>query len=91
MLFIRGCVQLTRLFSYSSDHTVAGGGAPGNCDFSVAGEECPKTCSDTKPNIDPTDDPEYRDFKDLYSCIEDKCVVQLGACERNPDCDRCCK
>ena len=70
---------------------VAGGAAPGDCDFSVAGEVCSKTCENAKPNIDPSKDPEYKDFKDLYSCIEKKCVIQLGACDRNEECQRCCK
>jgi len=69
--------------------SIAGGGAPGDCDFSVAGEVCSKTCEGTKPNVDPTKDPEYKDFKDLYSCIEKKCVVQLGACEKNEECEKC--
>jgi len=62
-----------------------------DCDFSVGGEVCPKTCDSNKPNIDPTKDPEYKDFKELYGCIEKKCVVQMGACEKNEDCERCCK
>jgi len=69
--------------------SIAGGGAPGDCDFSVAGEVCPKTCDDTKPNIDPIEDPEYKDFKELYSCIEKKCIVQLGACNRSEECQKC--
>merc|ERR1712166_1660923 len=47
--------------------SIAGGGAPGDCDFSVAGEVCSKTCDGTKPDTDPTKDPEYNSFKDLYS------------------------
>lgn len=69
--------------------SIAGGAAPGDCDFSVAGEVCSKTCENAKPNIDPSKDPEYKDFKDLYSCIEKKCVIQLGACDRNEECQRC--
>jgi len=69
--------------------SIAGGGAPGDCDFSVGGEVCPFTCDSLKPNVDPTDDPEYKDFKELYSCIEKKCVVQLGACDRNEECQKC--
>ncbi len=70
---------------------VAGGGSPGDCDFSAGGDVCSKTCDDRKPNIDPSRDPDYREFKDLYSCIESKCVVQLGACEEDEDCNKCCK
>jgi hypothetical protein len=68
---------------------VAGGGAPADCDFSVAGDVCPKTCDGTKPKVDPSDDPDYNSFKDLYNCIEDKCVIQLGACNRDPSCKDC--
>jgi hypothetical protein len=69
--------------------TVAGGGAPGDCDFSVAGEVCPKTCDGTKPAVDPSEDPDYKSFKDLYNCIEDKCVIQLAACRADPSCKDC--
>jgi len=69
--------------------SIAGGGAPGNCEFSVAGEVCSKTCDDTKPNVDPSKDKDYKEFKDLSSCIEKKCVVQLGACDKISDCQKC--
>jgi hypothetical protein len=76
---------------YFPSFKVAGGGAPGDCDFSVAGEVCAKTCDGTKPNTDPSKDPDYKSFKDLYSCIEDKCVIQLGACNDDDVCKKCCK
>lgn len=69
--------------------SIAGGGAPGDCDFSVAGEVCPKTCDGKKPDADPTKDPDYKTFKELYSCIEEKCVIQLGACNADPSCKEC--
>jgi len=69
--------------------SIAGGGAPGNCDFSLAGEVCPNTCEDTKPNVAPDDDPDYINLKELYDCIEKKCVVQLGACQDDAECDKC--
>eukprot|EP00531_Pseudo-nitzschia_arenysensis_P006046 CAMPEP_0116126648 /NCGR_PEP_ID=MMETSP0329-20121206/6440_1 /TAXON_ID=697910 /ORGANISM="Pseudo-nitzschia arenysensis, Strain B593" /LENGTH=867 /DNA_ID=CAMNT_0003620737 /DNA_START=148 /DNA_END=2751 /DNA_ORIENTATION=+ len=69
--------------------SIAGGGSPGDCDFSVAGDVCDKTCDSKKPNVDPSRDPEYKEFKDLYSCIESKCVVQLGACEEDTECNKC--
>lgn len=69
--------------------SIAGGGAPGDCDFSVADEVCSKTCDDTMPKIDPTEDDDYKEFKDLFDCIEKKCVVQLGACEINESCQKC--
>lgn len=70
---------------------VAGGGAPGDCDFGVGGDVCLHSCTDTKPNIDPSRDPDYKEFKDLYQCIESKCVIQLGACQANEECNKCCK
>jgi len=69
--------------------SIAGGGAPGDCDFSVGGEVCSKTCDSAKPNVDPSADPEYKDFKQLYSCIEDKCIIQMGACDKNEECQKC--
>jgi hypothetical protein len=67
---------------------VAGGGAPQNCDFSVGGAVCTTTCNG-KTDQDPTKDPDYKTFKDLYTCISDKCVIQLGACEADPVCEQC--
>jgi len=75
--------------SSSASAAVAGGGAPGDCDFSVAEEKCPKTCDGKKPEADPTKDPDYKSFKELYSCIEDKCVIQLGACNADEFCRKC--
>jgi len=68
---------------------VAGGGSPSDCDFAVAGEVCAKTCDGSKPDVDPNEDPDYKSFKDLYNCIEDKCVIQLGACQDDPTCKDC--
>ncbi|KAG7364629.1 hypothetical protein IV203_037831 [Nitzschia inconspicua] len=68
---------------------IAGGGSPSDCDFSVAGDVCTKTCDGSKPNVDPESDPDYQSFKDLYTCIEEKCVIQLGACKDDPSCKDC--
>jgi len=67
---------------------LAGSGAPDTCDFPVAGAECEKTCNG-RPEADPTDDPDYKSFKELYNCISDKCVIQLGACENDDSCEQC--
>lgn len=67
---------------------VVGSGAPSNCDFNVAGGDCEKTCQG-KPTEDPTDDPDYKSFKELFNCISDKCVIQLGACKADPVCEQC--
>lgn len=51
--------------------SLAGGGSPMSCDFPVAGTACESTCSG-KPNIDPNSDPDYKEFKEMYTCIEEK-------------------
>lgn len=66
----------------------AGAGAPSDCVFPVAGADCENTC-DGKPKDDPTQDKSYKDFKQLYNCISEKCVIQMGACEIDPKCDAC--
>ena len=58
------------------------------CVFNVAGATCEKTCTG-RPNVDPTKDPAYKTFKDLYNCIEKKCVIQLGSCQKDPVCAKC--
>ena len=67
---------------------IVGSGAPSDCDFPMAGADCQKTC-EGKPTKDPTDDPEYNSFKELLTCISDKCVIQLGACKEDPVCEKC--
>jgi len=67
---------------------IVGSGAPSDCEFPVAGGDCEKTCAG-KPENDPTDDPDYKSFKDLYSCVEDKCLIQLGTCQDDPICEQC--
>lgn len=67
---------------------LAGGGSPMSCDFSVGGSACDNTCTG-KPNIAPNNDPGYKEFKDLYTCIENKCPIQVGACTRDLTCSHC--
>lgn len=68
--------------------SLAAGGAPMSCDFPIAGKACVKTC-DGKPNLEPNNDPDYADFKTLYTCIEQKCTIQVGACEDDDTCEMC--
>jgi hypothetical protein len=68
--------------------SVASGGAPMDCEFGVAGGKCENTCTG-KANKDPTDDPDYKDFKDMYNCIEEKCMIQTAACQDDPKCVEC--
>eukprot|EP00980_Cylindrotheca_fusiformis_P002818 scaffold672_cov126-Cylindrotheca_fusiformis.AAC.19 len=70
--------------------TVAGSGAPNVCEFSVVGDACEKTCTG-RPDIDPTDNPDYKNFKEMYECIEDKCLIQLDKCQADPLCEECFK
>lgn len=70
---------------------IAGGGAPMSCDFGILGFDpttCPTTCSG-RPNVNPTDDPEYKEFKDLTNCIHDSCPIQVGICENDAVCTQC--
>lgn len=69
---------------------LAGSGAPDDCDFPVAGDECEKTC-DGRPDFDPSDDPDYVTYKELVNCMQDQCLIQLGACEADPFCVECFK
>jgi hypothetical protein len=68
---------------------VAGGGSPSDCDFSVAGVVCPKTCDGSKPELDPNADPDYRSYEEMKVCIEKQCLIQLGACQNDPSCNDC--
>eukprot|EP00978_Attheya_sp_CCMP212_P001626 scaffold3326_cov52-Attheya_sp.AAC.2 len=45
--------------------SIAEGGSPTDCTFSVGGEVCPRTC-DGKPDTDISKDPNYKTFKDLF-------------------------
>jgi hypothetical protein len=67
---------------------LADGGAPMDCSFSVAGDSCARTCSG-KPNVDPTKDPDYKTYKDLFTCIQDKCLIQVGTCMAEKSCAPC--
>mmetsp|Transcript_16969 Transcript_16969/g.28184 ORF Transcript_16969/g.28184 Transcript_16969/m.28184 type:complete len:884 (-) Transcript_16969:93-2744(-) len=67
---------------------LADGGAPMDCTFSVAGTLCPRTCTG-KPNVDPTKDPDYKTYKELYTCIQEKCLIQVGTCLGDESCAPC--
>lgn len=67
---------------------IVGSGAPSDCDFPVAGGDCEKTC-EGKPTTNPTDDPDYKSFKELSNCIAEKCIIQLGACRADSVCEQC--
>ena len=67
---------------------IADGGSPMDCTFSVAGAPCPRTCTG-KPNVDPNLDPDYKTYKALFNCIEEKCMIQVGACMADVSCAPC--
>jgi len=67
---------------------IAGSGAPNNCQFNVAGGDCENSCFG-RPDNDPTQDPDYMEFKALETCLEDKCVIQLGGCKEDLACESC--
>lgn len=68
---------------------LTGGGIGMDCDFSLTGRECGEKKCSGKPNILPSDDPEYKDFKNMFECIEEKCPVQVGACHDDAMCSQC--
>jgi hypothetical protein len=59
---------------------LAAGGSPMNCTFPLEGNFCPNTC------VGMPSDP---GGKALNDCIKDKCVLQLAACEGDPNCSPC--
>ena len=67
---------------------IADGGAPSHCTFSVGGDPCARTCSG-KPNVEPSDDPDYKSYKDMFECIQQKCLIQVGTCQNDPACLPC--
>lgn len=67
---------------------IADGGAPQECDFPVNGADCEKSC-DGRPDKAVQNDPEYKGYMDLLSCLKDKCVIQVGACEMEKSCKPC--
>lgn len=68
---------------------VADGGSPMDCEFSVGGEVCMRTC-DGKPDTKQIDnDPDYKSYKEMFSCISDKCIIQMGACKSDESCAHC--
>mmetsp|Transcript_4824 Transcript_4824/g.8362 ORF Transcript_4824/g.8362 Transcript_4824/m.8362 type:complete len:897 (-) Transcript_4824:231-2921(-) len=67
---------------------IADGGAPQTCDFPVNGDECEKSC-DGRPDKAVQNDPDYQGYLDLLSCLKDKCVIQVGACEAEESCKPC--
>lgn len=68
--------------------SIGSGGSPMSCNFPVAGNSCANTCTGRADN-DPTTDPDYKEFKTMTQCINDKCPVQIGQCEADDVCVDC--
>lgn len=67
---------------------LADGGTPMSCSFPVAGQDCERTCRG-KYNVDPKDDEHYTTYKDLYSCMQWKCLIQVATCNLDINCPAC--
>ena len=61
---------------------IAEGGAPLRCEFPMFGELCRKSCNGHAPK-EYSDDPDYRDFKNMYKCITEKCFIQIDTCRND--------
>jgi hypothetical protein len=68
---------------------VAGGGSPMDCNFGVGGADNCGTACTGKPNVDPSKDPDYKQFKDMFNCISSKCLIQANACNQDSVCKKC--
>jgi hypothetical protein len=67
---------------------VADGGAPTDCTFSVGGSKCERTCRGGQ-STHPEKDSDYRSYKEMYECMESKCIIQVKACEKDELCMKC--
>ena len=69
--------------------SIAAGGGAMDCNFPIVGStSCTNTCTG-KSNIDPTSDPDYKDFKNMNKCIDEKCIIQMSECQKDPTCQGC--
>jgi hypothetical protein len=83
--------EVKSAYNNAAAPAIAGGAAPMSCDFGILGFDsttCPATCSG-RPNVNPADDAEYKEFKDLTICIHDSCPIQVGICENDSICTSC--
>lgn len=69
---------------------LAAGGSPSDCTVALAGtvDDCPNTCDSTRPDTK-IEDPNYKSYKTLESCIEKSCVIQVGSCSQDDSCAEC--
>ena len=66
------------------------GGSPADCTLPIGGDkvDCPNTCNKEKPDTK-INDPNYRTYKDMENCINEKCLIQVGNCENDGSCKGC--
>jgi hypothetical protein len=76
-----------RGFSEGAPAIASGGGAM-DCTFPVSGATCANTCTGNS-NVDPSKDPNYKDFKSMTKCIDDKCMIQISECQNDLQCQKC--
>uniref|UniRef100_A0A7S2W8B7 LNR domain-containing protein n=1 Tax=Eucampia antarctica TaxID=49252 RepID=A0A7S2W8B7_9STRA len=69
--------------------SIAQGGSPQNCQFPIGGETCKLTCDGFPKPSDKAKDPDYKTYKEMYSCVKKKCLLSLGACSKNSACSPC--
>ena len=69
---------------------LAAGGSPTDCTVPLGGvvDDCENTCDSSRPDTK-IQDPNYKSYKDMESCIEKKCVIQVGNCASDGDCSEC--
>mmetsp|Transcript_1378 Transcript_1378/g.2461 ORF Transcript_1378/g.2461 Transcript_1378/m.2461 type:complete len:948 (+) Transcript_1378:52-2895(+) len=69
---------------------LAAGGSPSDCTVPLGGtiDGCPNTCDSTRPDTN-INDPNYKSYKDMEACIEQKCIIQVGSCAQDPSCSEC--
>ena len=69
---------------------LAAGGSPSDCTILLGGlvDGCPNTCDSTRPNTTIMD-PDYEGYKELESCLEQKYMIQVGACANDAACSVC--
>ncbi|KAL7487758.1 hypothetical protein ACHAW6_013370 [Cyclotella cf. meneghiniana] len=69
---------------------LAAGGSPSDCTVPLGGtlQDCPNTCDKTRPDTK-ISDPNYKSYKDMEACIEQKCLIQAGACSQDQSCVNC--
>mmetsp|Transcript_39466 Transcript_39466/g.72297 ORF Transcript_39466/g.72297 Transcript_39466/m.72297 type:complete len:963 (+) Transcript_39466:182-3070(+) len=69
---------------------LAAGGSPSDCTVPLGGapDDCPKTCDAARPDTK-IDDPNYKSYKEMEGCIEQKCLIQVGNCAQDTSCSEC--